>query len=132
MLKGIICQCCFCSLFCCLQVAKAKHLRQHFSNCAICQCYFMIYCTIVTLSSLPLTLFLLCTSGATLCQQVSSRSYTDSTKDTTKQELWTLLNNIHLDTKISAKERKRLLRQFYQAHPEIFNQYFGESVVSML
>ncbi|XP_039987918.1 DEP domain-containing protein 7-like isoform X2 [Xiphias gladius] len=67
-----------------------------------------------------------------LCQQVSSRSYTDSTKRTTNRELWTLLNSIHMDTKISAKERKRLLGQFYQAHPEIFNQYFGDSAVSVL
>ncbi|XP_071362266.1 DEP domain-containing protein 7-like isoform X5 [Trachinotus anak] len=71
-------------------------------------------------------------TGSTFCQQVSSRTYTDSTKKTTNQELWALLNSIHGDTKISAKERKRLLRQFYQAHPEIFNQYFGDSAVSVL
>ncbi|XP_051238039.1 DEP domain-containing protein 7-like isoform X1 [Dicentrarchus labrax] len=71
-------------------------------------------------------------TGSTFCQQVSSRTYTDSTKKTTNQELWVLLNSIHLDNKISAKERKRLLRQFYQAHPEIFNQYFGESAAGML
>ncbi|TMS05593.1 DEP domain-containing protein 7 [Larimichthys crocea] len=71
-------------------------------------------------------------TGSTFCQQVPSRTYTDSTKKTTDQELRVLLNSIHLDTKISAKERKRLLGQFYQAHPEIFNQYFGESAVSVL
>ncbi|KAM7396244.1 hypothetical protein PAMP_019301 [Pampus punctatissimus] len=71
-------------------------------------------------------------TGSALCQQVSSRTYIDSTKTTTNQELWVLLNSIHLDDKISTKERKRLLRQFYQAHPEIFNQYFGDSAVSVL
>ncbi|XP_054632833.1 DEP domain-containing protein 7-like [Dunckerocampus dactyliophorus] len=63
---------------------------------------------------------------------VSSRTYTDCTNNTTNQELWTLLHSIHLDTKISPKERKRLLRLFYQSHPEIFNKYFGESVVNVL
>ncbi|KAM7413986.1 hypothetical protein PAMA_019010 [Pampus argenteus] len=71
-------------------------------------------------------------TGLALCQQVSSRTYIDSTKTTTNQELWILLNSINLDDKISTKERKRLLRQFYQAHPEIFNQYFGDSAVSVL
>ncbi|KAM3608592.1 uncharacterized protein V6R79_001378 [Siganus canaliculatus] len=64
-------------------------------------------------------------TGSTFCQRVTSKTYADSTKNTTKQELWSLLNSIHLNTKISSKERKRLLGQFYQAHPEIFNQYFG-------
>ncbi|XP_029289993.1 DEP domain-containing protein 7-like [Cottoperca gobio] len=63
-------------------------------------------------------------TGFTFCQQ--------ETKETTKQALWPLLNTIHLDTKISAKEKRRLLRQFYQAHPEIFNQYFGESALNVL
>ncbi|KAF7654595.1 hypothetical protein LDENG_00067320 [Lucifuga dentata] len=71
-------------------------------------------------------------TGSVFCQQISSRTCTNSTKKTTDQELWALLSNIHLDPKISAKERKRLLGQFYQAHPEIFNQYFGESAVGVL
>ncbi|XP_068168755.1 DEP domain-containing protein 7-like [Antennarius striatus] len=66
-------------------------------------------------------------TGSAFCQQGSY-----STKDTTDQELWILLNNIYLDTKISSKEKKRLLRQFHQAHPEIFNQYFGESALGVL
>ncbi|XP_026166250.1 DEP domain-containing protein 7-like isoform X2 [Mastacembelus armatus] len=71
-------------------------------------------------------------TGSMICQQVYSRTYTDATKTTTDQELRALLSSIHLDTKISAKERKRLLRQFNQTHPEIFNQYFGDSALSML
>lgn len=91
------------------------------------------YGVTVTARSLTVnTVFLFCPSGSTFCQQVPSRTYTHSAKNNTNQELWALLNSIHLDTKISAKERKRLLGQFYQAHPEIFNQYFGESAVSVL
>ncbi|KAF3689189.1 T-complex protein 11-like protein 1 [Channa argus] len=68
-------------------------------------------------------------TGSAFCQQVPSKTYTDLTKKTTNQELWALLSNIHVDTTISEKERKRLFRLFYQAHPEIFNQYFGDSTV---
>ncbi|XP_077452528.1 DEP domain-containing protein 7-like [Stigmatopora argus] len=64
--------------------------------------------------------------------RISSRSYVDTTKTTTDQELWSLLHMIHLDTKLLPKEKKRRLRQFYQAHPEIFNKYFGESAVNLL
>ncbi|KAM6936825.1 DEP domain-containing protein 7-like [Xenentodon cancila] len=71
-------------------------------------------------------------TGSPLTQQMSNRTYADSTKKTTNQELWALLNTIHLDTKLSDKERKRLLRQFNQAHPQLFNQYFGDSAVSWL
>lgn len=86
------------------------------------------------LSSIPINnmFFVFHPSGSTFCQPASSRSYTDSTKNTTHQELWALLNSIHLDTKISAKERKRLLGQFYQAHPEIYYQYYGEFAVGVL
>ncbi|KAL6107281.1 depdc7 [Pungitius sinensis] len=71
-------------------------------------------------------------TGLTFCQPVSCGAYNESTKKTTNEELRTLLGGIHQNPKISAKERKRLLRQFYQAHPEIFNQYFGENAVSVL
>nr|XP_040019709.1 DEP domain-containing protein 7-like [Gasterosteus aculeatus aculeatus] len=71
-------------------------------------------------------------TGFTFCQPVSHGAYNESTKKTTNEELRILLGGIHQNPKISAKERKRLLRQFYQAHPEIFNQYFGEHAVSVL
>ncbi|XP_061578744.1 DEP domain-containing protein 7-like [Cololabis saira] len=71
-------------------------------------------------------------TGSPLSQQMSSKTNADSTNKTTHQELWALLNTIHLDTKVTDKERKRRLRQFYQAHPQIFNQYFGDSAVSWL
>lgn len=82
--------------------------------------------------SINLVLFSVGPSGSTLCPQVSGRTYTDSTRETTKQELWALLNSVHTDTKISARERKRMLGQFYRAHPEIFTQYFGDAALSVL
>ncbi|KAJ3596899.1 hypothetical protein NHX12_003299 [Muraenolepis orangiensis] len=69
-------------------------------------------------------------TGSTFCQQVP-RS-TAQSKEGTKQELRALLSNIHLDPKISDKRKKSLLRQFYQSHPEVFDQYFGDSALSML
>uniref|UniRef100_A0A8C5DD09 DEP domain-containing protein 7 n=1 Tax=Gouania willdenowi TaxID=441366 RepID=A0A8C5DD09_GOUWI len=51
---------------------------------------------------------------------------------TTKEELWNLLDNIHLDPNMSTKERKKLLRQFNQAHPQIFHQYFGDTAASVI
>ncbi|XP_028305759.1 DEP domain-containing protein 7-like [Gouania willdenowi] len=71
-------------------------------------------------------------AGRPFSQQISSRTYTDSTKKTTKEELWNLLDNIHLDPNMSTKERKKLLRQFNQAHPQIFHQYFGDTAASVI
>uniref|UniRef100_A0A3Q2SSK2 DEP domain-containing protein 7 n=1 Tax=Fundulus heteroclitus TaxID=8078 RepID=A0A3Q2SSK2_FUNHE len=71
-------------------------------------------------------------TGSSVGPQASSKAYADSAKKSTNQELWVLINDIHLDTKMSAKERKRLLRRFYSAHPEIFNQYYGDSAASEL
>ncbi|XP_059191428.1 DEP domain-containing protein 7-like [Centropristis striata] len=71
-------------------------------------------------------------SGVWFCQQVSTRTYSDSTRRTTSQELLSLLSSIHLDPRTSSRDRKRLLGRFYQAHPHIFNQYFGESAVNLL
>ncbi|XP_015243968.1 PREDICTED: uncharacterized protein LOC107093433 [Cyprinodon variegatus] len=68
--------------------------------------------------------------GASLGLQASIGA--DSLKKNTNQELWILLNNIHLDNKMSEKERRRLLRQFYLSHPEIYNQYFGETAATEL
>ncbi|XP_030222894.1 DEP domain-containing protein 7 isoform X1 [Gadus morhua] len=69
-------------------------------------------------------------TGSTFCQQ----DFRDSAhvRDVTQGELRALLSNIHLDPKISDRKKRRLLRQFYQAHPEVFDQYFGDSALSML
>lgn len=68
----------------------------------------------------------------TFCQQVPKRMYVSCTKITTNKELWKLLDSIHGNLRISSKERKRLLGQFYQAHPEVFHQYFGDSAATIL
>lgn len=49
---------------------------------------------------------------------------------TTKEELVTLLRTIHENPKLSVKEKRRLLGQFYRGHPEIFVQYFGNQISS--
>lgn len=108
-------------MLCCPGVAKTQF-----------NAMFMIQANGYLLLPVNTMFFFFCPSGFTFCQQVSSRTYTDSTKKTTNQELWDLLSSIQQDTKMSAKERKRLLGQFYQAHPEIFNQFFGESAVNVL
>uniref|UniRef100_A0A3B5MGP2 DEP domain-containing protein 7 n=1 Tax=Xiphophorus couchianus TaxID=32473 RepID=A0A3B5MGP2_9TELE len=50
----------------------------------------------------------------------------------TQQALLELLSSINLDRSMAAKERRRLLRQFCSAHPEIFHQYFGDSAASQI
>lgn len=71
-------------------------------------------------------------SASTFCQQVSKRTCLDSVKTTTNNELWKLLESINVNIQISSKERKRLLGQFYQAHPEVFNKYFGDSATTIV
>lgn len=71
-------------------------------------------------------------NGYTFCKQVPYKTSGYSTKTNTNNELWKLLDGIHGNAQISSKERKRLLGQFYQAHPEVFNQYFGDSAVNIL
>ncbi|KAM6972931.1 DEP domain-containing protein 7-like [Aplochiton taeniatus] len=71
-------------------------------------------------------------AGSTFCQKVSTQACADSSQRTTSKELWDLLKNIHENPSFSAKEKKRLLGQFYQGHPEIFLQYFGTSAISVL
>lgn len=68
----------------------------------------------------------------TFCKQIEKKTFVHSTKTTTNNELWKLLDSLQCNAQISSKERKRLLGQFYQAHPEIFNQYFGDSAPNIL
>jgi len=48
-----------------------------------------------------------------------------------KYELLSLLKAIDEDSKLSDKERKRLLGQFHSSNPSIFMQYFGDRVTNM-
>ncbi|KAG8125838.1 hypothetical protein E2320_021047, partial [Naja naja] len=64
--------------------------------------------------------------GYTFCQRLDECEYHFSAKKTTKAELVSLLKTIDEDSSLSAKERKKLLDQFYTSNPTIFLQYFGE------
>ncbi|KAH1170546.1 DEP domain-containing protein 7 [Mauremys mutica] len=70
-------------------------------------------------------------TGYTFCQKLDQSEYHYSVQKTTKAELLTLLKTIDEDTKISAKERKKLLGQFHSSNPTIFMQYFGDRVTNM-
>ncbi|XP_027627839.1 DEP domain-containing protein 7, partial [Tupaia chinensis] len=65
-------------------------------------------------------------TGYIYCQRIDQSDYADSTQKTTKGELLTLLKTIDEDSKLSAKEKKKLLGQFYKCHPNIFTEYFGD------
>lgn len=69
-------------------------------------------------------------SASTYCRRVNGRAYVESKQKTTKEELWALLKTIHENPKLSNKEKRRLLGQFYKGHPEIFVQYFGSRLSS--
>uniref|UniRef100_A0A8D2M1N5 DEP domain-containing protein 7 n=1 Tax=Zonotrichia albicollis TaxID=44394 RepID=A0A8D2M1N5_ZONAL len=69
--------------------------------------------------------------GYTFCQKLDEREYRSSTEKTTKDELFSLLKAIDEDSKLSDKERKRLLDQFHSSNPSIFMQYFGDRVTNL-
>ncbi|CAN9506992.1 unnamed protein product [Ophioblennius macclurei] len=73
-------------------------------------------------------------TGLTYCTRSSPKAYSENAQKTTKEELLSLLQTIHENPKLSTKEKRRLLGQFYKGHPEIFVQYFGNrlSTVNML
>ncbi|POI28374.1 hypothetical protein CIB84_007876 [Bambusicola thoracicus] len=70
-------------------------------------------------------------TGYTFCQKLDEREYRLNTEKTTKDELLSLLKAIDEDSKLSEKERKRLLGQFHSSNPSIFMQYFGDRVPNM-
>lgn len=65
-------------------------------------------------------------TGYTFCERIDQSDYSDHTQKTTKDELLNLLKTIDKDPKLSAKEKKKLLGQFYKCHPDIFIEYFGD------
>ncbi|XP_056095206.1 DEP domain-containing protein 7 [Rhinichthys klamathensis goyatoka] len=66
-----------------------------------------------------------------ICQRVARDAYTETIKNETKNELYSLLKNIDENTKYSLKEKNRLLAQFYKGHPDIFTQYFGSRLSTL-
>ncbi|XP_076970468.1 DEP domain-containing protein 7 [Tamandua tetradactyla] len=65
-------------------------------------------------------------TGYIYCQRMDQSDYSDNTEKTTKHELLNLLKTIDEDSKLSAKEKKKLLGQFSKCHPDIFIEYFGD------
>lgn len=65
-------------------------------------------------------------TGYTFCERLDEREYRCNAEKTTKDELVILLKSIDEDSKLSAKERKKLLTKFYTSNPAIFLQYFGD------
>ncbi|XP_056134902.1 DEP domain-containing protein 7 isoform X2 [Lampris incognitus] len=65
------------------------------------------------------------TTGSAYCRRVSGKAYMETVRKTTKEELSSLLQTIQENPKLSVKEKRRLLGQFYKGHPEIFVKYFG-------
>ncbi|XP_036041376.1 DEP domain-containing protein 7 isoform X2 [Onychomys torridus] len=65
-------------------------------------------------------------TGYIYCQRLDEGDYSGSTQKRTKDELLNLLKTIDEDSKLSAREKKKLLGQFHRTHPDIFNEYFGD------
>nr|XP_033783959.1 DEP domain-containing protein 7 isoform X2 [Geotrypetes seraphini] len=70
-------------------------------------------------------------TGYSFCQRLDIPEYRTTTQKSTKNELWALLKTIYENSKLSPKEKRRLLGQFYKSHPDIFIQYFGDKVTSV-
>ncbi|XP_007257838.2 DEP domain-containing protein 7 isoform X1 [Astyanax mexicanus] len=68
--------------------------------------------------------------GTGYCRRITGSAYLETVQKTTRDELWALLRTIHENTRLSPKEKRRLLGQFYRGHPEIFVQYFGKQISS--
>ncbi|KAM9302290.1 DEP domain-containing protein 7 [Gastrophryne carolinensis] len=67
-------------------------------------------------------------TGYTFCQRVDKSEFDSAAQQTTRTELCTLLKTVYENPKLSPKEKKRLLGQFYKSHPDIFIQFFGDKV----
>ncbi|XP_003781588.1 DEP domain-containing protein 7 [Otolemur garnettii] len=63
-------------------------------------------------------------AGYIYCKRIDESDYSSSTQKKTKDELLNLLKTINEDSKLSAKEKKKLLDHFYKSHPNIFIEYF--------
>ncbi|XP_053576384.1 DEP domain-containing protein 7 [Bombina bombina] len=70
-------------------------------------------------------------TGYTFCQRMDKSEFSTTSQKTTKTELQALLQTIYENPKLSHKEKKRLLGQFYKGHPDLFIQYFGDRVTSV-
>uniref|UniRef100_UPI00398ED710 DEP domain-containing protein 7 isoform X2 n=1 Tax=Pristiophorus japonicus TaxID=55135 RepID=UPI00398ED710 len=63
-------------------------------------------------------------TGHTFCERLPRDVCESNMRKTTRDELLMLLKTIDENTKLSAKEKKKVLAQFNRSHPAIFIQYF--------
>ncbi|OBS57650.1 hypothetical protein A6R68_11232 [Neotoma lepida] len=64
-------------------------------------------------------------------QRIDESDYSSSTQKKTKDELLNLLKTIDEDSKLSAREKKKLLGQFHKSHPDIFNELKPDTLNSL-
>ncbi|XP_067111153.1 DEP domain-containing protein 4 isoform X1 [Osmerus mordax] len=63
----------------------------------------------------------------TFCQQVSPQQYEDQRDAATLDSLKQLLQQVSLDTRLSTKDRGRLVKDFQRHHPMVFLQHFSST-----
>ncbi|XP_031615334.1 DEP domain-containing protein 4 [Oreochromis aureus] len=63
----------------------------------------------------------------TFCQQVTPQEYEDQREATTLKSLKQLLHDISSSKRMSAKEKRRLLKEFEKHHPVVFLQHFSST-----
>ncbi|XP_044042602.1 DEP domain-containing protein 4 isoform X2 [Siniperca chuatsi] len=63
----------------------------------------------------------------TFCQQVTPQEYEDQREATTLKSLKQLLRDISSSKTISARERRRLLKEFEKHHPVVFIQHLSST-----
>ncbi|XP_067849656.1 DEP domain-containing protein 7 isoform X2 [Heptranchias perlo] len=63
-------------------------------------------------------------TGHTFCERLTRAACESNMRKTTRDELLLLLKTIDENTKLSTKEKKKVLTQFNKTHPAIFIQYF--------
>ncbi|KAI4874659.1 hypothetical protein NFI96_031156 [Prochilodus magdalenae] len=61
------------------------------------------------------------------CQQVSVKQYKEQREKTTFDSLKQLIDHITLSNDLSAKERRRLIKEFQKHHPAVFLQHFSST-----
>lgn len=111
-----------------LKLGVSWKVQNHLKGKHACKIYRMANSVLLLVNYL--TVFHM-SLGYTFCQKLDQSEYHYSVQKTTKAELLSLLKTIDEDTKISAKERKKLLGQFHSSNPTIFMQYFGDRVTNM-
>lgn len=63
----------------------------------------------------------------TFCQQVTPQEYEDQREATTLESLKQLLHDISSSKRMSAKEKRRMLKEFEKHHPVVFLQHFSST-----